>query len=719
MTPTPCAPQPAHTPDTISILLVEDNAIVAFDMRQRLQKLGYRVLESVASGEEAIEAVSRQAPSLVLMDIFLEGAIDGIEAAKAILEKTRIPIIFLTGHDDEETLNRAKITETFGYIIKPAESRDLHVAIEIALYKHAAALALQKSEQQYRLLFNSMLNGFALHEVVLSDSGRPTDLLFLDVNPAFASFFDLPAGDIVGRRLRQLSDKVEPYWIDILSKTALTRESIRFDSFAGFVGRHFSVVAFSPQPRQVAAIFEDTTRRKDAEKHLQHRTFHDSLTNLPNRALCLDRIKQAMERSQVREDYLFAVVQVDIDRFKDVNDSLGHLVGDQLLRSIGRILLDTVSAIDTVARLGDDEFVVLLEELPSKKAGTAAIRRIKAALNDTLDIDSHTIHISACLGALFGPNDYASPENYLQGANIALRHAQEQGLDQLRFYAPEMQDKALRKLDTETRLRNAIREDEFRLALQPIFSIGQTPALSGFEALLRWKPRDRDWVPPGEFIPIAEQTGLILPIGQWVLEQACKVLSAWAEKYPGNELSISVNLSARQFSSPDLVQNLFDCLRLNRVNPHQIKLEITESDVMTNPEATIQKLRLMKELGVAILVDDFGTGYSSMSYLQRFPIDTLKIDRSFVTQLDRHANRVIVRTIVNLAHSLGLSVVAEGIETEGQYQALREMGCEYAQGYHFSRPILLDQVDGFMALHLKKQGRLRPGTAAPPSSPGP
>ncbi|MBU4526694.1 MAG: EAL domain-containing protein [Desulfomicrobium sp.] len=698
----PTALEPSLIPDKTSILLVEDNAIVAFDMQQRLQKLGYHVQGTVASGEEAIKAVSRRAPSLILMDIFLDGKIDGIEAAKAILENAQIPIIFLTGHDDEQTLNRAKITETFGYIIKPAESRDLHVAIEIALYKHAAAQALQKSEQQYRLLFDSMLNGFALHEVVLSDAGRPADLLFLDVNPAFASFFDLPAKDIIGRSLRQLSDRVEPYWIDVLSKTAMSRESIRFDSFAGFVDKHFSVVAFSPQPRQVAAIFEDTTRRKDAEKHLQHRTFHDALTNLPNRALCLDRIKQAMERSQVREDYLFAVVQVDIDRFKDVNDSLGHLVGDQLLQSVGRILLETVSAIDTVSRLGDDEFVVLLEELPSKKTGAATIKKIKAALNDNLDIENHSIHISACLGALFGPNDYHSPENYLQGANIALRHAQEQGLDQLRFYATEMQDKALKKLDTETRLRNAIRENEFHLALQPIFFIGQSPILSGFEALLRWKPKDKGWVPPSEFIPIAEQTGLILPIGQWVLEQSCKVLSSWAEKYPGNELSISVNLSARQFSSPDLVQNLFDCLRLNRVNPSQIKLEITESDVMTNPEATIQKLRLMKELGVAILVDDFGTGYSSMSYLQRFPIDTLKIDRSFVTQLDKHANRVIVRTIVNLAHSLGLSVVAEGIETEPQYLALREMGCEFAQGYHFSRPILPDQVDEFIALHLKK-----------------
>lgn len=698
----PTAPEPSLIPDKTSILLVEDNAIVAFDMQQRLQKLGYHIQGTVASGEEAIKAVSRRAPSLILMDIFLDGKIDGIEAAKAILENAQIPIIFLTGHDDEQTLNRAKITETFGYIIKPAESRDLHVAIEIALYKHAAAQALQKSEQQYRLLFDSMLNGFALHEVVLSDTGRPADLFFLDVNPAFASFFDLPAKDIIGRSLRQLSDKVEPYWIDILSKTAMSRESIRFDGFAGFVDKHFSVVAFSPQPRQVAAIFEDTTGRKDAEKHLQHRTFHDALTNLPNRALCLDRIKQAMERSQVREDYLFAVVQVDIDRFKDVNDSLGHLVGDQLLQSVGRILLETVSAIDTVARLGDDEFVVLLEELPSKKTGAATIKKIKAALNDNLDIENHSIHISACLGALFGPNDYHSPENYLQGANIALRHAQEQGLDQLRFYATEMQDKALKKLDTETRLRHAIRENEFHLALQPIFFIGQSPVLSGFEALLRWKPKDKDWVPPSEFIPIAEQTGLILPIGQWVLEQSCEVLNSWSQKYPGNELSISVNLSARQFSSPDLVQNLFDCLRLNRVNPSQIKLEITESDVMTNPEATIQKLRLMKELGVAILVDDFGTGYSSMSYLQRFPIDTLKIDRSFVTQLDKHANRVIVRTIVNLAHSLGLSVVAEGIETESQYLALREMGCEFAQGYHFSRPILSDQVDEFIALHLKK-----------------
>lgn len=682
-----------------SILLVEDNVIVAFDMQQRLQQLGYRIQGIITSGEEAIDTVSRQAPSLILMDIFLDGRIDGIEAAQAILKTTQIPIIFLTGHDDEETLNRAKITETFGYIIKPAKSRDLHVAIEIALYKHAAGQALQKSEQQYRLLFDSMLNGFALHEVVLNDAGRPKDLLFLDVNPAFASFFGLPADKIIGRSLRELSDKVEPFWIDIFGKTAMTRESIRFDSFANFVGKHFSVVAFSPQTRQVAAIFEDTTKRKDAEKHLQHRTFHDALTNLPNRALCLDRIKQAMERGQVREDYLFAVVLVDIDRFKDINDSLGHFVGDHLLKTIARILLEEVSSIDTVARLGDDEFVILLEELPSKKAGTASIKKIKNALNRTLLIEDHSIHISACFGALFGPNEYTSPEHFLQCANIALRHAQEQGLDQLRFYVPEMQDKAIRKLDTETRLRNAIRDNEFSLALQPIFSIAQTPTLSGFEALLRWKPKDKDWVPPSEFIPIAEQTGLILTIGQWVLEQSCVVLRSWADTRPGNTLSISVNLSARQFSNPDLVQNLFDCIRTNGVNPAQLKLEITESDVMTNPEATIQKLRLMKELGVSILVDDFGTGYSSMSYLQRFPIDTLKIDRSFVTQLDRHANRVIVRTIINLAHSLGLSVVAEGIETEQQYLTLKEMGCEYAQGYYFSRPIFLDKVEDFIAAH--------------------
>jgi diguanylate cyclase (GGDEF)-like protein len=687
-----------------SILLVEDNVIVAFDMKQRLEQLGYQVQGIIASGEEAIASVSRQAPSLILMDIYLEGPMDGIEAAQTILKQVQIPIIFLTGHDDEETLNRAKITEAFGYIIKPAKSRDLHVSIEIALYKHVAQTALQKSEQQYRLLFDSMLNGFALLEVVLNDADKPSDLLFLDVNPAFASFFDLPAEQIIGQSLSHLSDKVEPFWIDILAKTAMTRESIRFENFAGFVGKHFSVVAFSPQPRQVAAIFEDTTLRKDAEKHLQHRTFHDALTNLPNRALCLDRIKQAMERAGMRDNYLFAVALVDIDRFTDINDSLGHFIGDQLLRSIAQILLDEVSSIDTVARLGDDEFVILLEELPSKNSGTAAIKKIKAALNRTLPIENHLVHISASLGALFGPGEHTSPEHYLQGANIALRHAQEQGLDQLRFYVPEMQDMAIKKLDTETRLRNAIRDNEFHLALQPIYAItvSDQPVLSGFEALLRWKPTDKGWVPPSEFIPIAEATGLILPIGQWILEQSCLVLRSWAQKYPDNSLSISVNLSARQFSSPDLVQNIFDCIKRNNVSPSRLKLEITESDVMTNPEATVQKLRLMKELGVAILVDDFGTGYSSMSYLQRFPIDTLKIDRSFVGQVDQNANRVIVRTIVNLAHSLGLSVVAEGIETEEQYRILQEMGCEFAQGYHFSRPIFLDQAEALILETLKK-----------------
>jgi diguanylate cyclase (GGDEF)-like protein len=686
--------------DQPSILLVEDNVVVAFDMQQRLQQLGYKVQGIIASGEEAIEEVGRQTPALILMDIYLEGPMDGIEAAQKILESSQIPIIFLTGHDDEETLGRAKITETFGYIIKPAKPRELHVAIEMALYKHAASLALQKSEHQYRLLFNSMLNGFALHEVVLSDDDRPVDLRFLDVNPAFARFFDLPAQAIIGQNLRLLSDRVEPFWIDILGNAATTRESIRFEGFAGFLGKHFSIVAFSPQEGQVAAIFEDTTGRKEAEKRLQHRTFHDALTNLPNRALCLDRIKRAMDRAEVREDYLFAVVLVDIDRFKDINDSIGHSVGDLLLKTISDILRGEVTPLDTVARLGDDEFVVILEELASKKSGAAAIKNIKGALNRALVIEGHTLHITACLGALFGPGNFEAPESYLQSANIALRHAQEQGPDQLRFYAPEMQDRALRKMNTESRLRNAIRDDEFRLALQPIFGIDDRPVLIGFEALLRWKPKDSDWVSPAEFIPIAEQTGLILPIGQWVLEESCKVLRSWQQELPGHALSISVNLSARQFSDANLVQNLSHCISHNGISPERLKIEITESDVMTNPETTIQKLREMKGLGVAILVDDFGTGYSSMSYLQRFPIDTLKIDRSFVTQLDRHANRVIVRTIVNLAHSLGLSVVAEGIENELQYQTLKDMGCEFAQGFHFSKPIFLDGVREFIDRYL-------------------
>lgn len=691
---------PSTHPNTPSILLVEDNMIVAYDMKERLEQLGYTVQGIVASGEEAVTAVTRQEPSLILMDIFLDGHMDGIEAARTILKSTHLPIIFLTAHDDEETLGRAKITESFGYIIKPAKSRDLHVTIEMALYKHAAQEALQKSEHQYRLLFNSMLNGFALYEVIQSETGRPIDIRFLDVNPAFARFFSIPSIEISGRTLRDLVGNVDPFWIDVFAQTALSRKSIRFESFAGFVGKHFSVVAFSPQPRQGAAIFEDTTLRKEAEKRLQHSTFHDALTSLANRTLCLDRIKQAMERAQIREDYLFAVVLADLDRFKDINDSLGHFVGDHLLKAIAHLLVQEVSSIDTVGRLGDDEFIILLEELPSKRLGAQAIKQIKNTLNRTFEIEGHPVHISASLGAVFGPSDYTIPEHYLQGANIALRHAQEQGLDQLRFYAPQMQDQAIKKLDLETRLRNAIRDSEFSLALQPIFAIGHNPVLSGFEALLRWKLADRGWIPPSEFIPIAEQSGLILSIGQWVLDQSCGILKSWESLYPGNALSISVNLSARQFSSPDLVQHLIDSIGRTGINPIRLKIEITESDVMTNPEMTVLKLRRIKDLGVSILVDDFGTGYSSMSYLQRFPIDTLKIDRSFVSQLDHHANSTIVRTIVNLAHSLNLSVVAEGIETEQQFLTLQEMGCEFAQGYHFSRPIFLDQIDDFISRHL-------------------
>lgn len=691
-------------PGSADILLVEDDSIVAMAMQHSLSKLGYTVHDIVTSGEEAISAVAKHQPAIILMDIFLDGHIDGIETAETILRQAQIPIIFLTGHDDEETLNRAMITETFGYIIKPAKPRDLHVAIEIALYKHAAQQALTKSEQKYRLLFDSMLNGFALHEVVFNAEGQPVDLRFLDVNPAYAAFFSKPEEEIVGHTLRELAAKTEPFWIDIFAKTALMQKSTRFDAHAGYLGRYFSVVAFSPQRGQVAAIFEDTTKRKEAEKNLQHRTFHDQLTNLPNRVLCLDRIKQSMERAHIRDDYLFAVALVDVDRFKDINDTLGHHVGDYLLQTIAQILLQSVTSIDTVARLGDDEFVILLEELSTRETGESRLLELKNTLNRTLEIDGHSVHISASFGTIFGPVECSSPEHYLQGANIALRYAQENGPDQLCSYAEEMQNRAIKKLDTETRLRNAISDNEFALALQPVYAIGpEEPVLSGFEALLRWKPRDRDWVPPGEFIPIAEQTGLILPIGNWVMHQACMILQQWSSKFPDNNLGISINLSARQFGHAQLVPELFDCLSFYNVNPSRLRLEITESDVMTNPEMTVEQLNRIKDLGMVILVDDFGTGYSSMSYLQRFPIDTLKIDRSFVIQLDQRANQVIVRTIINLAHSLGLDVVAEGIETEKQYLILKGMGCQYAQGYHFSRPVFLDEAEALVQQHCARR----------------
>ncbi|MBI5520766.1 MAG: EAL domain-containing protein [Desulfovibrio sp.] len=438
----------------------------------------------------------------------------------------------------------------------------------------------------------------------------------------------------------------------------------------------------------------DITERKEMELQLRHLALHDPLTGLANRTLCLDRIHQAMERGRRRKPYSFSVVFLDLDRFKVLNDSLGHAFGDQVLISVAEVLRGSIRAFDTVARFGGDEFVILLEELTSPRETIQAVQRIRQALRQPFVLGGHEIQLTASMGITLGAQEAESPADLLRNANIAMHQAKKAGRNRFKAFTAAMLERASHLLVLETDLRRAIGRGEFFLMYQPIVRLDGKSTLHGFEALIRWSHPRKGLIPPGEFIPVAEESGLIVDIGLMALREACLTLGQWRESAPAaRRLVMSVNLSPRQFSDPLLVEAVKAVLQETGLPPSALKLEITESAIMDNAAGAVDKLRKLKALGMALSIDDFGTGYSSMSSLQQFPLDTLKIDLSFVQRMEIGPEGLeIVKAIISLAHSLQLQVIAEGVESESQRDLLRGLSCEFAQGYLYARPLYADQA---------------------------
>ncbi len=439
------------------------------------------------------------------------------------------------------------------------------------------------------------------------------------------------------------------------------------------------------------ASCRDFTDRKLLELKLQHEAFHDPLTRLPNRTLCLDRITQALERSKRRDNYHYAVIYLDLDRFKIINDSLGHDVGDQLLVHVARRLQESVRSLDTVARIGGYEFVVLLEEISSLREAIRIVKRLRNAVRTPCMLSGHEVHISASLGIVLSPAIYDRPEDLLRNANIAMHHAKERGRNRYLVFHTKLLEEALRMIHMENDLRLALDRKEFFLQYQPILAL-QSGRVTGLEALVRWNHPTKGVIPPGEFLPIAEDTGLIIPLGRWILKEACSRMAAWQKETPDAKgLTINVNLSLKQLRHPDMAGMLAAVLLDTGLPPQSLKLEISENVLMDNPEVAIIMLSRLKTLGVQLSIDDFGAGYSSLSYLQRFPIDTLKVDRTFISRMGSGAgNREVVRAVIALAHSLNLDVVAEGVEVEQERSTLEDLECGSGQGYLFSQPVNQD-----------------------------
>jgi diguanylate cyclase (GGDEF)-like protein len=422
------------------------------------------------------------------------------------------------------------------------------------------------------------------------------------------------------------------------------------------------------------------------EKSFVYESLYDTLTGLPNRTSLMERLRRAAETANHNCDYRFAVLFIGLDRFKIINDSLGHLVGDQLLYEISQRLAKHLQPNDTIARLGGDEFVILLEDVKTQDNPVVIAQQILQELSVPFNLAEQEIFISASIGITLSTIGFDRPEDLLRDADLAMCRAKAQGRGCYEMFHPRMHTSAVTILQMESDLRRALERQELRLHYQPIFSL-RSNRLVGFEALIRWQHPQQGLVSPLKFVPIAEETGLITPIGAWVLQEACRQMRQWQEQFPQwKNLVVNVNLSSKQFS-PNLVEQVQQTLNHTGLEAQHLKLELTESVLMSHADLAVETLSHLKQLGLHLAIDDFGTGYSSLSYLHRFPIDTLKIDRSFIQRVDVDGEQLaIVRTIMTLAWNLGMEVVAEGVETPKQLTQLRSLRCEFAQGYLFSKP---------------------------------
>ncbi|HEU5133016.1 MAG TPA: bifunctional diguanylate cyclase/phosphodiesterase, partial [Pyrinomonadaceae bacterium] len=429
----------------------------------------------------------------------------------------------------------------------------------------------------------------------------------------------------------------------------------------------------------------------------RHAAFHDALTGLPNRSLFTDHLRVALQRAHQNEKYLFGVLFLDLDRFKNINDSLGHPCGDELLILVARRLETCIRQTDMVARFGGDEFAILLDAIHDESDAMRVAEKVQQTISLPFKLASHEAITTASIGVALSTSGYIEAEDIIRDADTAMYRAKDQGKARYEIFDTAMHTRAVTLLRLESDLRRAIEKDELCVYYQPIVSLA-SGELHGFEALVRWQHPERGIISPDDFIPLAEETGLILPIGLRVLRDSCRQLRKWQQYSLSHRgLIMSVNLSGKQLMQPDLIDRIEEVLRESQIDPWHLKLEITETVVMENPELAAVTLAKLRGLGVRLSIDDFGTGYSSLSYLNRFPVDTLKIDRSFVTSLsEANENLQIVKTIITLAGNLGMQVVAEGIETEDQLDQLKSLKCQYGQGFYFSKPLDVIDADLFI-----------------------
>jgi diguanylate cyclase (GGDEF)-like protein/PAS domain S-box-containing protein len=690
--------------ELVRVLLVEDSPDHAALICAKLKRATRLRTEITHVGRlsSALECIADGGFDVVLLDFSLPDSF-GIDTFRRAHEAApRLPIIVLTSLDDNELAVQAVREGAQDYLIKrEADTRLLVRSILYAIERQTTEDALRDSEERYALAVRGANDG-------LWDWDLEADVVFF--SPRWKSMLGFEVED-VGDSPREWIDRIHPddrppFRRHLAAHLGGASEQLEFEhrmrnaagEYLWVLARGVAVRDESGKPYRMAGSQTDITARKRAEHQLQHDALHDGLTGLANRVLFIDRLACAVADVQRRAAPHFSVIFFDLDRFKNVNDSLGHTVGDKLLLGIARRLEHFLRPGDTVARLGGDEFAILVHRVEGASGAIHVADRIQDILSMNFSIDGHDVMVTASIGIAHSSTGYTNPEEILRDADIAMYRAKAEGKARYEIFDRDMHQSAVALLTLETELRRSVQRGDFLMNYQPIVSLGHG-RIVGFEGLVRWQHPERGIVMPANFIAIAEETGLIVPLGWWVLRESCKQTRLWQNQFPSDPpLWISVHMSGKLFRKPDMVDHLLGILEEAGLDPSNLRIEVTENVVMDHAELAIRNLMELRALGIQLSIDDFGTGYSSLSYLQRFHYDELKIDRSFVSQLGKPGeSRAIVETILNLANNLGIGVVAEGIETADQVDRLRQMKCPHGQGYWFSRPLTVSAAEELIA----------------------
>ena len=673
------------------ILVVDDDARSSADLAKTLNGAGYLDVDTASSAAEAFAKAESTRPNLVIIEVRSEATIDGVDAANYMRNEYHIPVIYTLSHSDREAVERAKVSEPHGMLVKPVNETGLQMTIDVALYRHMM-------DRDRRAWVDTTLA--AIVDAVITVD---LELKVTFLNATAEELTEWKNDEVKGKFVSEvLLIREEPAGAIVESpiKRALEdRTTIRIPSsiLSSKYAREIPIeIKAAPIRTNTGAVsggvlvFRDITEQKQAEQRLLHLARHDQLTGLANRSQFQDRLSQALALAD-RTECLASVILIDIDRFKTINETLGQNVGDLVIKAIAGRLENSVRKTDTVARWGDDEFAIVLQGITRTEDATTAAQKILSIMDTPLNVVDQEVFVTLSMGITVYPGDGRQIDDLMRNAHSAMYRAKNEGRNRFQFYDAEMNSTARRRLGLIDELHRAIENEEFELLYQPKLDLS-TGTMESMEVLLRWRNPEEGVVSPAQFIPLAEETGLIAPIDEWVLRSACQHLHG-LQNAGIDPFRVSVNLSAQRFRDKDLAATIDRILDDTQLSSKFLELELTEQLLMEDAQNTETMLNKLKTLGLTISVDNFGSGYSSFSHLERFPLDTLKIDQSLVRDITTSShNCSVVSAIIELGHNLGLRVLAKGVETEDQLSFLLTHGCDLVQGFVYGRPVTPDTM---------------------------